>query len=136
MVIGFKEQFVEPILDGTKLHTMREDTHNRWDKGRVMHMATGVRTTNYNQFNEEICNGTQKVEIKWSTHNKNWVSEYRGVQVFIDGVNVTNHTFGVFDEMLVEVLARNDGFATVKDFFEWFSEDYTGKIIHWTELRY
>jgi hypothetical protein len=38
--------------------------------------------------------------------------------------------------MLVEVLARNDGFATVKDFFEWFSEDYTGKIIHWTELRY
>jgi hypothetical protein len=136
MVIGFKEQFVEPILDGKKIHTIREDATNRWVKGRVMHMATGVRTKKYNQFNEEICNGTQKFEIKWSKNNKGLVSENRGVQVFIDGVNVTNHTFGVFDEMLVEVLARNDGFATVKDFFEWFSEDYTGKIIHWTELRY
>jgi hypothetical protein len=136
MVIGFKEQFVEPILNGTKIHTIREDATNRWVKCRVMHMETGVRTKNYNQFNEEICNGTQKFEIKWSKNNKGLVSENRGVQVFIDGVNVTNHTFGVFDEMLVEVLARNDGFATVKDFFEWFSEDYTGKIIHWTELRY
>ena len=136
MVIGFKDQFVEPILNGTKIHTIREDATNRWVKGRVMHMATGVRTKKYNQFNEEICNGTQKIEIKWSTNNKGLVSENRGVQVFIDGVNVTNHTFGVFDKMLIEVLARNDGFATVKDFFEWFSEDYTGKIIHWTELKY
>lgn len=38
--------------------------------------------------------------------------------------------------MVVEVLAKNDGFSGVKEFFEWFSEDFKGKIIHWTDLKY
>lgn len=38
------------------------------------------------------------------------------------------------DKMLQ--LAQNDGFDTIEEFFEYFNEDFTGKIIHWTGLRY
>jgi hypothetical protein len=35
-----------------------------------------------------------------------------------------------------EVIARKDGFDTLEDFLDWFSEDFTGKLIHWTDLKY
>jgi hypothetical protein len=136
MILGFKKQFVSKILDGTKKHTIREDATNRWKEGRLIDMATGVRTKQYNKFTEQICIGTQKIEFKWKTNNKGLVSESRGVLVFIDGINVTNHSFQDTDKMVVEVLAKNDGFDNLTDFFDWFSEDFTGKIIHWTDLIY
>ena len=40
------------------------------------------------------------------------------------------------DDSQIEKLALNDGFDSVKDFFNWFSEDFVGKIIHWTDARY
>jgi hypothetical protein len=128
MVLGFKNQFVSKILDGTKKHTIREDATNRWKEGRLIDMATGVRTKQYNKFTEQICIGTQKIEFKWQTNNS--------VMVFIDGVNVTNHSFQDTDKMVIEVLAKNDGFDNLTDFFAWFSEDFTGKLIHWTDLIY
>ena len=33
-------------------------------------------------------------------------------------------------------LAINDGFESLKHFFEYFNEDFEGKIIHWTDLKY
>lgn len=36
----------------------------------------------------------------------------------------------------IHTLALNDGFDSVEDFFEYFNEDFTGKIIHWTDLKY
>jgi len=135
MVIGFKKKFVPKILDGTKKHTIREDATNRWKEGRVMDMATGVRTKQYNKFTEQICLGIQKIEFKWHTENKGLVNESRGVRVFIDGRNINGEWFNE-DEMLIDVLARNDGFDNRVDFFTWFSEDFTGKLIHWTDLRY
>lgn len=37
---------------------------------------------------------------------------------------------------LIEKIAINDGFDSVDDFFSWFKDDFTGKIIHWTNLKY
>jgi hypothetical protein len=37
---------------------------------------------------------------------------------------------------MLEVIARHDGFDSVNDFLDWFSEDFTGKLIHWTDLKY
>lgn len=135
MVIGFKKQFVPKILDGSKKHTIREDATNRWKVGRVMDMATGVRTKQYNKFTEQICLGIQKIEFIWHTENKGLANECRGVKVFIDGRNINDEWFNE-DEMLIDVLARNDGFDNRVDFFTWFSENFTGKILHWTYLRY
>lgn len=36
----------------------------------------------------------------------------------------------------IEQLSQNDGFDTVDEFFEYFNEDFTGKLIHWTDFKY
>lgn len=130
MVIGFKKQFVPKILDGTKEHTIREDATNRWKVGMTMHMATGVRTKGYNQFAKKTCLGIQKVEIKWHNPPANQSHLGRGVKVLIDGENISHN-----DEIL-DALVKKDGFNDRKEFFSWFSEDYTGKILHWTDFKY
>ena len=63
MILGFNKRFPQPIHDKIKIHTIREDKHNRWKAGRIIHMATGVRTKHYYCFNQEICTGTQIIEI-------------------------------------------------------------------------
>ena len=119
MIIGFKEGFVEPIINGTKIHTIREDVHNRWKEGMKMHMATGVRTKKYHQFNEKICLSTQKIEI---IH-----------QNCIKIIKINNRKLKLSE---LYILAKNDGFANYDDFYFWFDKDFTGKIIHWTNLKY
>ena len=122
MVIGFKERFIKPILAKTKKHTIREDAHNRWKEGMKMHMATGVRTKKYNQFNEDTCKSIQEIEIIRT-------SDYLEKTIIkIDGRNLTQ------DE--VQQLAWNDGFDNLIDFWMWFADGFKGKIIHWTEMRY
>ena len=65
MVLGFKEQFVKPILSGDKIHTIRADQFDRWYAGRNIHFATGVRTKDYNCFKEGECVGVQNIRIGW-----------------------------------------------------------------------
>lgn len=132
MNLGFKEQFIPKIIDGTKKHTIRDDKPNRWGKGAIIHFATGVRTKNYNCFKRGICLSTQTIEFKWQNYNKALVSEGWSVKVFIDGRDVTN-------DDIIDELAVNDGFADRKAFFEWeawYKKDFKGKIIHWTDLKY
>lgn len=83
MVIGFKEQFVYKILNGTKIHTIREDKHDRWRPGMTMHMATGVRTKNYKQFHEDNCTSVQEISI---------FPEYEEVWLHYDKVKVRKLT--------------------------------------------
>lgn len=130
MVLGFKQQFVAPILSGTKKHTIREDITNRWAEGKTIHFATGVRTKNYNNFKTDVCKSVQEIEIFF---NEDQVFEDydRGVWVLIDGV-VTS-SFWVLE------LAVNDGFKSVYEFYNWFGKNtnyFKGKIIHWTDLTY
>jgi hypothetical protein len=49
-------------------------------------------------------------------------------QIVVDG--------NCLNKNISEQLAINDGFETVEHFFRWFNEDFSGKIIHWTDLRY
>lgn len=124
MVIGFKKQFIEPIMQGIKVHTIREDTHGRWKPGMIMHMATGVRTKQYKQFALKQCESVQDIEVKYRYKGK----VKRGVTVSIDGLEITSKVF--FE------LCANDGFKNGVDFFIWFGNDFKGKIIHWTAIRY
>lgn len=133
MIIGFKERFIQPIIDGKKKHTIRDDKTNRWCTGKKMNMAIGVRTKHYKQFIEKTCTGTQHIKITY---------------LFVQNraiVHIDNCFFGevFFAENKVltftgdlEILAKNDGFENVNEFFEWFHSDFTGKIIHWTDFRY
>jgi len=133
MNLGFKERFKDLILSGSKIHTIREDSTDRWHKGMKIHFATGIRTRKYNCFKEGECINTQKIEFIWRHNNKGFSNESWQVMVFIDNENVTNKG-DIIDE-----LAKNDGFKDRKEFFEWeawFKKDFTGKIIHWTNRLY
>ncbi len=132
MVIGFNPQFKDLILQGTKIHTIREDKTDRWKPGMKMHMATGVRTKKYNQFADKTCTGTQKIQFVWKIFNKGMANENWGVRIFIDDVDITN-------DPVINKLLDADGFKTRNDFFNWPAwnkKNFTGKIIHWTDKKY
>jgi len=128
MILGFlkgylyegkrkETNFVSKINKGIKLHTIRWDSTGRWKPGMKIHFATGVRTSKYHNFKMGMCSGVQKIHIYDRT-------------IIIDGRKLA------LDE--VEYLAHNDGFDDVNEFWGWFDmyTPFTGKIIHWTELRY
>lgn len=123
MILGFKTRFKQPILDGTKIHTIRADKPNRWHAGRKIQMVTGVRTKQFECFKEAQCVSVQKIQI---------TNEEYCVSVLIDGKRI------YFDTL--EQLAINDGFAgynPAADFLEFFGKGiFTGKIIHWTNYKY
>jgi len=136
MVLGFKQKFpwgeptyfrekilagvgYGPIVSLPKIHTIRAG--NRWRAGDKIHMAYGVRTKNYEQFNKGIpelafVKSVQKIEMWWD----------RSLYILIDGK--------YFEDM--ETLSINDGFNDVMDFQKWFNKKFTGQIIHWTNFRY
>ena len=118
MILGFKPQFVDKILSGSKIHTIREDKHNRWKAGNKIQFATGVRTKDYKQFFEGECTGIQKIEIFGATG-----------EVIVDGRRLS--LYGDDYKLLF-----NDGFDSLQDFFNWFGNDFSGKIIHWTNFTY
>jgi len=109
-----------------KIHTMREDPHNRWKPGTKIHMVLNNRSPQRFQFAPEIlCKGTQKVQI---CHFAKDIYGDRGPEVYIDDLSITG------DKLLI--LSQNDGFDTVDDFFAYFNKAWSGKIIHWTDLKY
>lgn len=122
MIMGFKPHFVASIKGGSKIHSIRKG--NRWKEGMKIHCATGVRTKEYNQFDEKMCVSVQNIKMEWLKP----FSEQKHLFITID-----NHTLSI-EEM--EVLSQNDGFEDLEDFFEWFSEDFDGQIIHWTDFKY
>lgn len=123
MILSFKKQFKPKILSGEKIHTIREDKHDRWKAGRVMQQATGARTKKYKCFNETFCTGTQIIEITWVKHGVG-----RAMIVKIDGRQLSVKE--------LHELSVNDGFDLFHYFVEWFHQDFIGKIIHWTDKRY
>lgn len=121
MILSFKPRFKEKILSGEKIHTIREDKTRRWQTGKKIHFATGVRTKNYNQFYEGECKFIQQIEIRPKTR-----------QIFIG----LNGTMNKLKADFHEVLAKQDGFDSVEDFWLWFDKPFFGVLIHWTDLVY
>lgn len=149
MILSFKPQFIEPIQSGQKIHTIREDLGDRWHEGRQIEFATGVRTKNYRQFNAGFCIGLQKIEI-WE-----WYGQAQALYnlkplhfpynqrpcILVDGK--------LLDALHEVILAFNDGFNSLEDFYAWFlpqidqnpvpdngNRVWVGKIIHWTAFKY
>lgn len=137
MVLGFKKHFVEPILKGTKIHSIRAG--ERWKPEMKIHMATGVRTKNYHCFKEAICKGVQKIEILWDTDVHFAISgstlmanDRRDFfKVIIDGKQQS------VDKGNIESLAFYDGLKDGVTFLQWpswYLKNFTGQIIHWTDI--
>ena len=116
-----------------KKHSLREDPKDLWKAGRDIHFVINNRTKQRFQFAPVVkCVSVQKVEILWDKLR---------VKVAIDGVIHSGASFWkpgdlktVWGDM--HQLAINDGFDSELDFFSWFDKDFTGKIIHWTNIKY
>lgn len=113
--------------EAEKKHTIRADEKERWKAGNLIHFVINNRRPDQFQFAPVVpCVSTQKIIIKW------WLSKATGrytlPYVLIDGKTIRGKA--------LDQLAVNDGFASRKEFFEYFNTDFTGKIIHWTNLKY
>jgi len=107
-----------------KLHTIRAG--RRWAPGDTLHFCVNPRSKSYFQFAPvRLVVSVQEIYIKWFSRYGDWKGD---TLTFIDGEAVRAD--------VIAQLAKNDGFPSVEAFFEWFSEDFSGQIIHWTPLRY
>ena len=145
MILGFMSKFdgqptdfIQKISDDIKLHTMREDIHKRWKAGRTIQFCTGVRTKQFKQHLEKPCTSIQEVEMKLEKGAD--LYSLFSVNIFIDGK--------LHNPLLNQEFARNDGFKDERDFMKWFFFEkrkgkwkqvrtkWTGRLIHWTDLKY
>ena len=121
------------VLADPKLHSIRDDVNDLWQPGNLIHPVIYNRSKRRLQFAPTlVCVSTQKIEI---FHN-----DY-SIEVYIDEKmigkmywwgDIKNPKF--YGE--IEKLAKNDGFKGPKEFFQYFNTNYTGKLIHWTDLKY
>ena len=110
----------------SKIHTIRKDPKVRWKVGNKIHFIINNRTKNRFQFAPVLeVKAVQKIEIVYGKTLEDGII----VDAYVDGKLL------YYAEELQE-LAQNDGFDTIDDFFAYFSEDFTGIIIHWTDKIY
>lgn len=120
-----------------KIHTIREDKKDRWKPGTMIDFFINTRTKDMFRFAPRIpVVGVQVIKIKYYYQSDDYNKK---VDVYVDHCFLGQYYFNKVnpngEEELIE-LAQNDGFKTVEDFFEYFNEDFTGKIIHWTDKKY
>lgn len=129
---SIQEQYPDMI---PKIHTFRQGVE-RWDAGMTIHMVTGNRTRNRNQFNTDI----PELEL---------VKSIQFAQIsIIDGILVIHidEENGMRELSTADTLlfAANDGFNSVEEMRSWFFPKRINKyecapygvIIHWTDLKY
>jgi hypothetical protein len=112
-----------------KLHTIREDKNDRWQTGTKIDFFVNCRQPTMFRFAPVLpVVSTQKIYITYTKSKK--------TMVFIDDVCFYMQNLSLEGNHKMLHLAQNDGFDTIQDFFAYFNEDFKGKIIHWTELKY
>ena len=118
-----------PVHGDTKLHTIREDAADRWAPGRDIHFTVKPYHPDRHQFAPVLqVVSIQKIKLIY----------HHGITAQVDG-----ETLGL---LLFAELVQNDGFDTELEFVEYFFPDhsvteetvrtFTGKLIHWTNLKY
>ncbi len=120
-----RESFVYAIKQGRKIHTIRADPKKRWKVGmKIQHWKGSPRNPKKIPFKfaDGECKGVQEIRIYM----------YWGVTlcVEVDGRDMSQEE--------IETIAANDG-LTLNEFKDWFCKDgqhFTGRIIHFTDLKY
>lgn len=108
-----------------KIHTIREDKSDRWQEGKIIDFFINNRTKNAFRFAPRLpVISTQTIFMS---------KDY-------DGGMVISIDAKILDDRDKERLAINDGFENYQAFHDYFypqlNDNFTGKIIHWTDFRY
>lgn len=130
----------EPLIFGLaskdfkpKLHTIREDKTDRWKPGVQIDFFINARQKNMFRFAPRIpVVSVQKIKIvHFLAEAHIYIDDSFYGEIFFNG-NKEIDGYAVN----IEELAINDGFDDAEDFIAYFNKDFTGKIIHWTNLKY
>jgi len=117
MNLPFSDQLVEPIRQGTKIHTFRAG--KRWRAGMLIHFyARSRRPDMYLFYPVRPCVSVQDAELT-------------SAGMHVDG--------RLLEGPELELFAQRDGFATSTDFLAFFEGrplPIVGQLIHWTPARY
>lgn len=111
-----------------KIHTIRRDEKGRWKAGNQIDFFINARTKNMFRFAPQVSVvSTQRIFITYLPHLGN------GFEVSIDGKYLSKPE--------IESLSTNDGFDSVTEFEDYFisemiENEFSGKIIHWTNYSY
>lgn len=123
MIIGFKDQFVEKILNGSKFSTIRRDKTDRYQPGVVLQMVTGHRTPSQKKFAVAVIRTIHLIRIN---------PVEKQISVFLG----PSLGWRYFAPSLLPQICREDGFDDQDQFFAFFLNHYgpglfDGKMIHW-----
>ncbi len=124
-----------------KIHTIRKDENDRWEKGKQIDFFINARTKNMFRFAPQIpVISTQEIFMT-----------RRGSMLEITIAEIGSYIGGndfYLDALQQDELSMNDGFDDYNDFRDYFIELieengkatgnywFKGKIIHWTNLYY
>lgn len=122
---SFKRQFCEPIVAGTKRHTIRNDRKRHARPGEQLQLYYGMRTTSCKLLGRATCNFVAPIRLLF------WGRE----GVIIVGMP------DIVGAGPLDTFARTDGFADwdeLKGF--WLDvhqvvDEYEGVIIKWGDLH-
>lgn len=120
-----------------KVHTIREG--QRFKAGDLLHMATGVRSKHYNQFNKGIEQLSQVKSVQrfdLACRNPNRIILFIDREImYVRNFSKTTHIEKGLDWM--HEFAVNDGFQDIDQFFRWFRKPIrNGQVVHWTDKKY
>lgn len=120
-----------------KKHTIRQDPHDRWKPGMKIHPVINNRTKNRFQFAPVMeCVSVQYLAIRYfDNYPIVYIGDTENALMPFYWENPDDDEDGYGVEQMKQ-FAFNDGFESVEQFFAYFNEDFTGKIIHWTDFKY
>lgn len=129
--VGKPTKFEANILRGKKIHTVRGNRSELWDK-RAQEIASGRKYLSVREWTGRPYNSEQRV-----------LAEYH--KIGLQHITIANSSSDAepqcwVDDKKVPIyeIAQNDGLA-VDDFVEWFltgTNVFQGVIIHFTDFRY
>ncbi|MCH7400106.1 ASCH domain-containing protein [Belliella sp. DSM 107340] len=137
MLLGFKKSFAKPILQGSKVFTIRNQRKLEPKIGETLYMYTGLRTKDCNKITDKHkLVSIQLVDLYFSIDEEGngWVD------IIVDGRMLKNYEMQEFSKM--------DGFTDLKDFSDYWLENVKPNrlgikyheaedmiIYHWTDLK-
>lgn len=128
---GKPNHFVEKIRAGFKVHTIRRDVQNLWHAGMPIELVINIDTPACYQFAPVVyCIRVQRISIR----------HLETEEVDARKETVTRKEIWIDDRLLTQQeemrLIANDGFDSPAEFYAYFDQDFKGKLIQWTDLKY
>lgn len=127
-----------------KIHTFRgpgkDPNECRFKEGTLIHFSTWTgkpyRSPVFKFAPVVKCTGTQIVDIKHKDQGNGVIKTSIYIDWILQGEIIRKDGKVINTSYTVEQIINNDGFKTPEEFLEWFTEDFNGFIIHWTDKRY